>query len=147
MSDETLVGKNKGKLKIINTHMGVFDFQIRCLVGNYEAGLKHASNLFEDNVEEVASESNGGYMTRGQTFYRVGYVPIVWIPRRPQTPREYATLAHECIHAINHMFHWAAVPLGGDTEEVFAHSVSHLMTSILEALPTKKKTRSKKVSE
>lgn len=125
----------KLKLQAFDTHMGVFDFSVRCIIGKYKSGEKYAAHIFEIpdiDMEEVADGLNFGYEARGKCYFRRGYVPILWIPRKPKTPREHATLAHEAIHAINHLFEWSATPLTRDTEEVFAHAVAHLVNNILE---------------
>lgn len=116
-------------LQTIDTHMGLFDFTVRCVIGEQEKALEYVAHAFEDKYEELP-DGNRGFEARGVTYYKTGYVPIVWIPRKPETPREHATLAHEVIHAINHLFDWSATPLSKDTEETFAHSVAHVLDNI-----------------
>ena len=72
-----------------------------------------------------------GYEPRGKVFYRRGYVPVLWIPRKPKTAREHATLAHESLHCVYHLFEWANLPMSRDTEEVAAHSMAHIMANII----------------
>jgi hypothetical protein len=72
---------------------------------------------------------------RGFYFFRDGYVPIIWIPRRPRTAREHATLAHEAFHAVSiTLRRWAAIELTNDTEEVFCHSLGHVIATVLAEL-------------
>ncbi len=111
-------------LQACDTHMGLFDFTIRCVIGEHENALKYIAYAFEDKSEEMA-DGNRGYKARGITYYKTGFVPIIWLPKYPETPREYATFAHEVIHAVNYLFDWSAIPLSRDTEEVFAHSTAH----------------------
>ena len=120
-------------LKEVYIHMGIFDFSIYCIVGEYEHALKYAAWKFEDE-EPDAEEVCRGYAPRGQCLFRKGYTPVIWIPSVPSTPREYATLAHESIHAVMHMLDWAAVPVTVDTEEVLTHSTAHLVNGILTKL-------------
>ena len=122
-------------LKEVRTSMGLFDFDVMAVVGNYDKACKYVAWKFEDGeVEELGLESNFGYEPRGKCFFRSGYVPVVWIPRKPKTPREHATLAHECLHAVFHLFEWSALPISRDTEEVMTHSMAHLVNNILEKL-------------
>lgn len=122
-------------LKEVRTSMGMFDFDVICVVGEYFAATKFVARKFEDEFFlEIAEDSNKGYVPRGKCFYRTGYVPIIWLPGKPKSPREVATLAHECLHAVMHLFDWAAVPVTRDTEEVFAHAQAHLVTNILTKL-------------
>lgn len=117
-------------LQVIDTHMGLYDFTVRCVIGDHENALKYVAHVFEDKIEEMP-DGNRGYEARGVCYFRTGFVPIVWLPNYPKTPREYATLSHEVIHAINHLFDWAATPLSRDTEETFAHSVAHVVNNVL----------------
>ena len=130
-------------LQVFDTHMGLFDFSVRCVIGEQEKALEYVAHIFEDNIESMP-DSNRGYEARGVCYFRTGYVPIVWIPKYPETSREYATLCHEIIHSINHLFDWAAVPLSKDTEETFAHSVAHVINNILEKAKSKPSGKSKK---
>lgn len=124
-----------GRLQIINTHMGLFEFDIRTVVGDYDDAFAYVARIYEDNIEsmqDIIPEEQRGFVARGRTFYRTGYVPIIWIPRRPKTSRELATLAHEAIHAVSHLFDWAGMYINHETEEVLAHSVAHVVNRVLE---------------
>lgn len=128
---------NKLGLKAIDTHMGLFDFTVRVVIGNYDNTVKYVAHVFEDDnkpelIEQAISEQQQGYETRGRCFYKTGYVPIVWIPRYPRNPREYATLSHEIVHAMFWLFDWAAIPIDRSTEEVLCHSVAHVVNNVLE---------------
>jgi hypothetical protein len=118
------------KLKEIEIYMGLFDFNITCVIGDFDQTLKYVAWKFEDE-ELDGNEINKGYEPRGKCFMRRGYVPIMWLPKRPTKPRELATLAHEAIHAALFMFDWASVPQGADTEEVLGHTVGHIVNEIL----------------
>jgi len=120
-------------LKVTDTHMGMFDFSIRCVIGDHDKALEYIAHVFDDTIEEMP-DGNRGYEARGICYFRTGYIPIIWLPRYPQSSREISTLAHECIHAVNHLFDWAAVPLSKDTEETFAHAVGHAVNNILEKM-------------
>lgn len=108
-------------------HMGMFDFSVIVLVGDYAEAVKYVLWKFED-TESTVEGFDRGYPPRGQCFFRRGYVPVVWIPRRPRTRREHATFAHECLHAVWHLFDWAGLPITVDNEEVMAHALGHLVT-------------------
>lgn len=117
-------------LQEIDIHMGAFDFTVVAVIGKYEKMTDYIRWKFEDKGFDAAQWERG-YAPRGQCFFRRGYVPGIWLPRRPRTPREYATLAHECLHAVYHMADWAGLALTRDTEEVMAHSMAHLINGIL----------------
>lgn len=120
-------------LNVLDTHMGMYDFTIRCVIGDAEPALEYIAHIFDDTIEDMP-DGNRGYEAHGVCYFRTGYVPIIWLPRYPETSREYGTLAHEAIHAVNHLFDWAATPLSKDTEETFAHAVGHVVNNILEKM-------------
>lgn len=117
-------------LREIRVDMGMFDFTVMVIIGKWEDAVKYASWKLED-ADFNHEDSNRGYKPRGKTWMRRGYVPVVWIPAMPQTPREHATLAHEAIHAALFMFDWAMVRQSEETEEVLAHAVGHIVTKTL----------------
>lgn len=115
--------------------MGMFDFGVRFLVGDSDKTAQYIAWFWEDKeVEAWANDSNLGYAARGKCFYKTGFVPIVWLPSIPKKPREYASLSHECIHALFHLFNWANVPIDESTEEVFSHAEGHLVNGFLEKI-------------
>lgn len=108
-------------------HMGLFDFTIVVIFGDYKNIDKYIQWKFDDKD----FNSSDSLKPRGKTFCRVGYVPVIWLPKKPRTSREYGILAHEAFHAIFNMFTWANIPLTEDTEEVVAHSLSHIVNEVL----------------
>jgi len=117
-------------LTVIDTHMGLFDYTIRCVFGERDNAEQYVAYVFEEKETDHYEGFNRGYEARGTCYFRRGYVPIVWLPRPPETPREHATFAHEVIHAVHHLFEWSATPTIRDTEEVFAHSVAHVIANV-----------------
>ncbi len=109
-------------------HMGIFDFQVIVVIGDYKTTCAYVSWKFEDKETNLeAFDMN--YIPRGKCFFRRGYVPIIWIPRKPKTKREHATLAHESLHAVFHLFEWVNLPINRDTEEVMTHAMAHIVTN------------------
>jgi len=109
-------------------HMGVFDFSVIVIIGDYTTACAYVSWKLEDKETDLKS-FDVGYEPRGKCFFRQGYVPVIWIPKRPKTAREHATLAHESLHAVFHLFEWANIPLTRDTEEVMTHAMAHIITN------------------
>ncbi len=121
--------KNK-KITERNIHMGAFDFSITAIIGDYKETEKLVRWKLDDKDFQAETWDNG-YEPRGKVFFRRGYVPILWIPRKPKTTREYATLAHEALHCVYHLFEWANLSMNKETEEVAAHSMAHIVNEIL----------------
>lgn len=113
-------------------HMGAFDFSVIVIVGDYKTACAYTLWKLKDK-ETNLEEYDMDYEPRGKCFFRRGYIPIIWIPRKPKTHREHATFAHECLHAVFHLFEWASIPLTRDTEEVMTHSMAHLITNGLKS--------------
>jgi len=122
----------KLNLKEIPIHMGMFDFGINCVIGDYKGVDEYIQTKFDD-PEFKASNFDQGYEPRGKCLYCPGYQPVIWIPRYPKTPREHATLAHESLHAMFHVVRWAAIPIDDSTEEVMTHGMAHIIHEIIKS--------------
>lgn len=120
--------KKEFGLKEVRVHMGLFDFTVVCVIGDKRKVDKFVAWKFD---EKEVPKFDANYESRGRCYFRRGYVPVIWIPRKPKTTREYAILSHECLHAVFHLFDWVGLPITRDTEEVMTHSMSHLIDSIL----------------
>lgn len=116
-------------LRFAAVHMGVFDFSVHVVVGDLTRALGYARWLYGDPDIRLADDH---HPPRGLCFHRPGYCPIVWIPSRPRTPRQFSTVAHEAHHAVSYAMRWAGIEHTAETEEVFAHSLGFLVTRILE---------------
>ena len=107
--------------------MGLFDFDVLCVTGKIDGLRDYIVWKLEDSDFSLDSD----YDSRGWCIYKKGYVPVIWIPKKPKSARDYATVAHECVHAVFHLFEWANIPITRDTEEVMTHAVGHLVDGIL----------------
>lgn len=121
----------------LRTNMGLFDFDVLTIIGTYEDAIEYIRWKYRLPDDEVF-DYNLGYEPRGKTFFRAGFVPIIWVPAPPKKPREIATLAHEALHAVYYLHDWAGIPVGKETEEMTAHAQAHIVTSALEQLSIKK---------
>jgi hypothetical protein len=72
---------------------------------------------------------------RGVTFRRDRCFPVIALPKRPKTPEEIGSLAHEACHAIKEIFDFIQEK---EIDEVFAHSVGAVVRAVL-GKPTKEK--------
>lgn len=73
----------------------------------------------------------------GCVFKSDKFQPILWIPKKPTTPREYSVLGHEFLHCVFSTLDYYHVSLCEDSEEVFAHLHSYYMRQALEFLNKK----------
>jgi hypothetical protein len=124
--------KNPAKrlgLREIYVHFGTFDFAMYCVVGPWQSVAEYLAWKFKE-----PDFSWDGAASRGHHFHKSEYVPVIWIPRTPRTPREYGTLAHEIVHAVRDLGEWIGLNFNNETDEVFCHATGHAMTTILEEL-------------
>ena len=65
---------------------------------------------------------------RGVCFYSKDCHPVIALPRKPKTPEEIGTLAHEATHAVSNI--WEKLD---ETvyDEVFAHSIGAVVRKVL----------------
>lgn len=121
-------------LKEYRVEMGFFDFTVLLLTGEYMKAVEFVAWKYDEGENFIEEHKVDNGNVRGKCFYRHCYVPCIYIPRKPKTAREYATLGHECNHAIYRLFAWAGIPMGSDTEEVFTHAQAHLVNGFLEQM-------------
>lgn len=118
-------------LREIGIEMGLFDYTVICIIGDHGSLDEYIQYKFDD-PDFRSEDFDKGFKPRGKCLYRPGYVPVVWIPKFPTKPREYATLAHESLHAVYHLFRWAGIEPNDQTEEVMTHAMAHIINTILE---------------
>jgi hypothetical protein len=127
----------KTGLKEYNVHFGMFDFSFNCIVGDYKQLPKYLAYKFESTEEKMREwneQVDYGYTPRGRWFRHGDHCPVVWIPKKPKTPREIATLAHEILHVVYELCRWAAIPLDASSEEVRTHAQAHALTTLLKEI-------------
>lgn len=124
-------------LREIRVNFGTFDRELICLVGPYANVGKFVAWKVDDPLVLKTIEQDDksrGVGARGRYYHRRGYIPIIWIPRVPRTPREHATLAHEMLHVVRTIMEWAGIPLNEDTEEAYCHALGHGVEKVLAGL-------------
>lgn len=117
----------KSNLIKIYTKFGLFDYQVATVIGERAEAEKWIKYKLE--VDDLGYQDE--FEPLGICHYRPRYIPIIWLPKIPKTPREFGTLSHEVFHAVCHFHEWANVPLDRSTEELAAHTISHIVTDIL----------------
>ena len=68
---------------------------------------------------------------RGICYHTKNCHPVIAMPSFPKNAKEIGTLAHEAIHAIGYIFRMIEQD---SAEEVYAHSVSAIIRTVLEGL-------------
>lgn len=114
------------ELEKVYVDMGFIDLDAVIVFGNRPALERYVRKVFGDNTISIKMTN-----TRlGETFMLDGYVPIIWMPRRPRTKREHGTLAHEAVHAVSYMFRYLETPITEDTEEIFCKAVGRIVSAV-----------------
>lgn len=106
--------------------MSFVDMQILCVFGNREVLQKKLRKVFDEPSLTIEPSNT----KLGETFMKDGYIPVIWVPRKPKKPREYGTLAHEATHAVSYMFRYLKTPINEDTEEIFSKAVGYIVQKI-----------------
>jgi len=130
--------RKKLKLTEYRLNMGLMNYTVLCVIGEFKPALEYTAWKMDD-PGLIEQQENDGDVALGKCWCRPGYVPIVWIPKKPKTHRELATFAHECGHAIFRMFDWAGVNINVETEEFFLHAQAHLVNGFLEQIYEEKR--------
>lgn len=117
----------KKRLRVIRVELGVYDTWVNAVIGPE----KHLEAFVRWNCSQPAfTHELGG--AKGLCIKLPKYAPCIWVPKKPRTPQELATLAHECTHAAIYVAEWMSAPIDADTSELLCHTVSWLMEVILE---------------
>lgn len=107
------------------------DYTVHVIVGPWTNVIKYVRWKFNDPDFSRRDDNP----PRGCHFHRPGWVPVVWIPRRPVTPTEYGTLAHEMLHAVRFMLQdHIGISHNYDTDEAYCHALGYAVRATLEGL-------------
>lgn len=123
-------------LKIMNKyklHAGTYDFEYYLVIAHRSESKKILN--FIHNICEDSSLEYDFTDSCGACFTRFNYKPVIWLPQKPKTPKEYATLAHECLHIVNYiLLRWVDIPLSMESEEAYTHLLGKIIKDILTKL-------------
>jgi len=116
-------------LEVKHIHFGMFDYPVVVVIGNRKklqsyVRWKHDSPKFKIFTSVCGS--------RATTFRTPGYIDIIWLPKRPKSPEEIATVAHESLHVVQGLFDWVGMDMDEPTQEVAAHALGFLVKEILD---------------
>lgn len=127
----------KYNLEEISISFGMFDYEFIVLLGQ----RKHLAEYLALRFGEPAHRFELADHVKGEAWFPDNKVlaPVVWLPRRPKTALEYATLAHEALHIVFHMTRWFGVELTKESEETHAHALSYAVRTILGKLELPRK--------
>lgn len=120
-------------LKAVRVHFGMFDYGFTCVIGPAANVPRYVA--WKLNWPTVDAETLPSEFGRGRFYHRRDYEPIIWLPRWPKSPREYATLTHEVAHVVTAMFDWAGQPINRTCDEAFCHALGYAVAKVLEAKP------------
>lgn len=111
------MGRRK-KLKEFEIPILNEEYKVYLIGGDEKSAIKYVNEYQNTNYHE----GDISKASRGLTFYKEGYHPVVWIRRGIKNPL--STVAHEAVHAINYIWDY----IGEKTkDEIFAHSVSSIV--------------------
>lgn len=123
----------KNSFTKINLHFGMFDMTAMVLIGPVEDLVEWATWWADGVAPDIPNHPkfNALFMVRD------GHAPIIWLPKKPVTPYELGTFAHEAMHLVRYLFiNWAGLPLTSESDEAYAHAMGFVVKSVLEITHT-----------
>ena len=123
----------KKEFKTYKLDAGIFDVTAYAVISE---DLDRVAEFvaFKHDQGDTKELKEGLESARGMFFHHPTYCPIVWLPSKPKTPREIATMSHELAHLTSWVCRWAHIEHCEKTEETFCHLLSHLTNQLLEKL-------------
>jgi hypothetical protein len=70
----------------------------------------------------------------GRCYHTDGWLPHIWLPHKPRTPREIGTLAHEAAHASLWLMDWSHSSATAGDDEFFGHTIGYIVSQVLARL-------------
>lgn len=115
-------------LREIKIDFRPYEYVATCIVGPWAGVERYARRHFRDPNRAVHHREPEGY-----TMFDVGtdYGTLVWLPRKPRTPRDYGIVTHECLHLVRHLFDWVDMQLNEHSEEAYCHALEYAVATIL----------------
>ncbi len=83
-----------------------------------EETMRNFGKVRESTLARTCMAANGGV--------------LLWMPSIPDNTKDYATLAHEALHAAAYTMRKAGVPFSTDTEEAYAYLIGYITLQIEE---------------
>jgi len=124
--------KVKTNLHKVHKKLGLMEYRYRPGVYNYTViiivGKEESVPAFIKGMRDVVVDVPDA---KGICYVFDKYAPILWIPRNPKTPEELGTLAHEVVHIMSHFSVWIGTKINPETDELFAHFTSYLISQFL----------------
>lgn len=98
-------------------------------------GVKEALQKYigEDKAEETMRNfGNVRKTTIARTCIAANGGVVLWMPLIPDNTKDYATLAHETLHAAAFIMRKAGIQFSADTEEAYAYLIGYITLQIEE---------------
>lgn len=111
------MGRRK-KLKEFEIPILNEEYKVYLISGDEKSTIKYVNEYQHTNYHD----GDISKVSRGLTFYKEGYHPVIWIRKGIKYPL--STVAHEAVHAVNHI--WDYIEESAK-DEIFAHSVSSIV--------------------
>lgn len=111
---------------------GTYDLQYYVVIGkDFDKITTFIKYKLEDDEFEYHFKES-----RGACFQRFNYIPIIWLPKKPRTAREYGAFCHECFHLTAYILDdWAGMKFKtGVSEEAYCHLLGKIVTDILDRI-------------
>lgn len=112
-------------MKTLRIELPPFEFDVLVVLGERDACHRHICRRMGVDFPDIPA-------TRGRCYHADGWLPHIWLPRKPRTPREIGTLAHEAAHAAMCLMHWTGATASAANDEFFGHTIGYIVSQVME---------------
>lgn len=105
------------------------EYAVHIVWGDKNLAERMYKKVMPTRIDLLRLENN-----RGVCFYERGYHPFIYVSALPNDKHFFATIAHEAVHAIEHIFNAIGQPLG---EEIFGHCVGAVVANVEHLIKSK----------
>lgn len=118
-----------GRLQTFKIHCGTFDYNIDVVIGKDKELVK---KFIKKKHKALPDNINVFDIAHGMIIRYEGFNPILWLPAKPRTPSELATMSHEIFHLVYTVLSYVGITLSESSEEVFCYLIGHLTKQVIE---------------
>ena len=116
-------------MQIFSVSTEIYGFSLKVVIEHdLKAAVAYISKFDKECTSDFLKGCNGAY------FEPEKHPAIIWLPKNPETPKEYGTLSHEVLHAVIALSRIVGLTLSEDSEEAFTYLQGYITEQILKKI-------------
>lgn len=117
-------------------YIPIYDRDLLVVFGDKDYLAQQVSEAYDVPMSDayMVIEDIDRYTAGRSYFNEWKGIRFLWMPKEPEKPQEYATLAHEIFHAAFGIMNEIGASPSNDSEEAYAYMVSYLTKEIYASL-------------